>query len=139
MQKAGQQSFKSWSGYAFENICLKHIEQIKKAIGIQGIYTEESSWIHKGSNAQSGAQIDLIIDRSDGCIDLCEAKFYNSVFTVTKKYAEDLRRKIEVFQRITKTRKNIFFLFISTYGTVNNEHKLATLAHEGLLDDLYKD
>ena len=61
----------AWQGYAYEQVCIHHINQIKKALGISGIASDVCSWTKKGEN---GAQIDLVIDRSDRVIDLCEIK-----------------------------------------------------------------
>jgi hypothetical protein len=64
----------AWAGYAFENTCLTHVAQIKKALGISGILTEQSAWQHRASaRDKSGTQIDLLIDRPDGVINLCNA------------------------------------------------------------------
>jgi len=70
-------TFNAWSGYAFESICLKHIGQIKKALEISGIYSEESSFIFRGNDTLDGIQIDLLIDRNDQVINLCEMKFHD--------------------------------------------------------------
>jgi len=137
LQKAGQQPFKIWCGHAFENVCLKHTWQIKKALGIQGIYSQEASWIVKGTKTQEGAQIDLLIDRADNCINICEIKFYNSVFEITKTYAASLQQKIAAFDQNTKSRKNVFITMITTYGTVTNEHKLSVVTNEITMDALF--
>jgi AAA+ ATPase superfamily predicted ATPase len=137
MQKAGQQSFKIWCGHSFENICLKHMPQIKKALGIQGIYTQEASWWYKGSKENEGVQIDLLIDRADQCINICEMKFYNTVFEITKGYAAQLQKKKALFEQYTKTKKNIFITLITTYGLVNNAYKLSVVSNEMVMDVLF--
>lgn len=86
-------SWRSWSGYAFEAICLKHVMQIKKALNITTIYTEESVWRHVPGKGQPGAQIDLLLNRKDHCINLCEMKYSIEEFTINKKYAEELAQK----------------------------------------------
>jgi uncharacterized protein len=123
------QSWKSWSGYAFENLALCHIAQIKKALGISGIYTEASSFYQKGTEQQQGVQIDLLIDRNDHAINLCELKFYNSEIVVTKSMAKDLRIKKSLFQAATQTNKQIFMTLISPFSVLPNEHSI------GLLDN----
>jgi hypothetical protein len=80
-------SWKSWSGLAFESMCLKHLPQIKRALGIAGVYCEESIWKVRGNEDQAGAQIDLLIDRADHCISVCEMKFSATEFSIDKKYA----------------------------------------------------
>lgn len=139
MQKQGQQPFKIWCGHAFENFCLKHTHLIKQALGITGIYTQEASWLYKGDKYQQGAQIDLLIDRADNSINICEIKFYNTSFIINKAYGELLRHKAAVFQQQTKPGKNIFVTLISTFGTVSNAYKLAVVTNEVTMDDFFKD
>lgn len=136
-QIAATPAFKNWSGYAFENLCFKHVFQIKKALGIQGIVSNQYSWTKKGSTTAPGAQIDFIIDRSDNCINLLELKFHNTEFEVTKEYAQHLREKAEVFKQHTGTRKNVFLTLLTAYGARRNEHFLATVAQDLTLDVLF--
>ncbi|HRI62272.1 MAG TPA: ATP-binding protein, partial [Saprospiraceae bacterium] len=98
------QSWKSWSGYAFENVCLQHIEKIKQALGISGIHTRQYSFWAKGDDENEGAQIDLLIDRSDNTITLCEMKFYNDDVVLNKEAAKKLRRRIGTFRRVSGTK-----------------------------------
>ena len=107
--KATGQSWKSWSGFAFENICLKHIEQIKKGLGIWGIYCEPSTWRYVPKTGEDGAQVDLLIDRQDNCINLCEIKFYNDEFELTKKDMENLKTKRRVFSAKNRVKKDDFY------------------------------
>jgi uncharacterized protein len=111
---------RAWSGYAFEQLCLAHIAQIKKALGIAGIETTTSSWI--GRDKERGAQIDLVIDRRDRIINLCEVKFSIHPFTITKEYAEELATKISVFREQTRTRKAIYLTMVTTFGLVSNSY-----------------
>ncbi|MEM1215891.1 MAG: ATP-binding protein, partial [Bacteroidota bacterium] len=95
------QIYKSWSGYAFENLCLKHLPAIKKALGIAGIYSTASSFYKKGTDQRQGTQIDLVIDRNDQVINLFEIKFYNRAISLTQKDAAQLRQKMWRFQDLT--------------------------------------
>jgi hypothetical protein len=115
------QSWKSWSGVAFERICLKHIDAIKKALGITVIYTEESAWRFSAKN-KTGAQIDLLIERRDFIIHLCEIKFSETMFTIDKKYAAELLNKKQVFLEHTRVRRSVFITMITTYGIRNNSY-----------------
>jgi hypothetical protein len=127
------QSYLSWSGFAFETICLKHIQQIKKALRIDAIYTTSSSWFNEN------AQVDMLIDRSDNVMQLCEMKFYNAVFTIDKSYYLNLKNKIAALKQDTKTRKNIFVTIITTYGIKENEYS-KELVHSHLgMDVLFID
>lgn len=130
-------TYKTWSGYAFENICMKHIDKIKHALGIAAVYTEVSSIYYKGGVKDKGAQIDLLIDRQDNVINACEAKFYDKPFTITKAYAADLRNKLQVFQQKTATRKSLFLTFITPFGIVNNEHSIGFVQQEVLAENLF--
>lgn len=114
--------YKAWSGYAFEQVCLAHTEQIKKALGISGIGTEESAW--KSTQSKDGAQIDLIIDRRDGVINLCEMKFSVEEFIIDKKYDTELRNKTGAFRSETRTKKTIFLTMITTFGLKANTYSL---------------
>ncbi len=130
-----QSSFSSWSGYTFETICIKHIEQIKEGLKIAGIYSTTGSWLEK--NSSSGAQIDLLIDRDDHVINLCEVKFYKDAFSINKKYAEELRHKITIFKEISQTRKNVFLTFITTYGLKQNEYSHELVQNSLTLECLF--
>jgi AAA+ ATPase superfamily predicted ATPase len=114
--------YKVWCGMSFEAVCLKHTEHIKKALGIMGVQTTESAWRKQGNSQKDGAQIDLVIDRADRTINLCEMKFASNEFQIDKSYAMDLERKVKVFREETKTKKTIFLTFITTYGVKKNEH-----------------
>lgn len=130
--------WKSWSGFAFESICMKHSSNIKHALGISGIYSEESGYIFKGDKNSDGFQIDLLIDRSDAVINVCEMKFYSSAFTIDKSYAVKLRNKINKFKELTGTNKHIMLTFVSTYGLVKNSHSLGLVNHDIKMDVLFK-
>jgi AAA+ ATPase superfamily predicted ATPase len=111
---------RAWSGYAFEQICLYHQEEILKALGINGMETKIGNW--KSTQSENGIQIDLLIDRRDQIINLCEIKFSINPFEIDKKYDLELRNKIHAFKTETKTRKSIFLTFISTFGLKQNEY-----------------
>jgi AAA+ ATPase superfamily predicted ATPase len=118
------QKYNSWAGYSFEGICIKHIKEIKNALGIFAIGTNESPWrfIPPKGSEETGAQIDLLIDRADRTINLCEMKFYSSEFVINAKYAKELRNKIAVFREQTHLQKPIFLTLITTFGTKENSH-----------------
>lgn len=115
-------SVSTWYGLAFETVCFKHIEQIKRKLLIQNLACKTGAWryIPPKKSEKSGAQIDLLFDRADGIITICEIKYSESVFKIDKRYAMDLCRKIEVFQDETKTQKQVFLSFITTMGISQN-------------------
>lgn len=132
------QQYISWSGYAYESICLKHIPQIKKALSIAGVYSISSSFYKKGTATEQGAQIDLLIDRNDQVISLFEIKFYKKTFSLSKEYAQKLKQKIDIFEEVTKTKKQLFLTLITTFGLKHNEHSLGLVNEVLQLEDLFE-
>jgi len=128
-------SLSAWKGYAFERVCLSHSEQIKQALGIAAISTEMSSWRSKKSSP--GAQIDLLFDRKDGIINLCEVKYSKSEHSITAKEETNLRNKITVFETETRTKKAVHLTMVTTYGVVNNSHS-GVVSSEVTLDALFQ-
>ncbi len=114
----------AWSGLAFESVCLQHLPQLLKALGISGVSTDASSWSCKADPDKgiNGSQIDLLIERKDRVINLCEMKYSISEFAVTKAYAENLRNKVSDFTLATKTKKSIHLTLVTTYGLKHNSY-----------------
>ena len=110
----------SWQGYTFEQICLSHLEQIKEELGISGMATSASTW--RSNNKQQGAQIDLIIDRADRVINLCEIKFSQEPYVITKEYAQKVRNRAALFREESRTKKSFVITFITTFGIAQNIH-----------------
>ncbi|MDR3296574.1 MAG: AAA family ATPase [Clostridiales Family XIII bacterium] len=110
----------AWRGYAFELVCFRHIEQIRAGLGIAGVLIGISSW--RSRRSDPGAQIDLVIERGDNVIDLCEIKFSKHPYSIGKGDEEDLRNKLSAFTQETKTRKAVHIAMITTYGVKQNMH-----------------
>jgi predicted AAA+ superfamily ATPase len=139
IKERNSQAWKIWTGHAFECLCLKHVEGIKAELGIGSVQTSSYKWRHipaKGSG-ENGAEIDLVIERADGCINLCEIKFYDEVFSMSKEYAQNLRNKRECFQRVTNCKKSIFVTLITTYGSKHNNHYLSSVDNEVTMNALF--
>lgn len=126
---------RAWSGYAFEQACLAHINQIKKALGISGVQTVTSSWI--SNNSKQGAQIDLVIDRRDQVINICEMKFSINDYTIDKKYAAELKNKLTAFREETKTKKALFLTLITSFGLTKNTYT-SLVQNELTMDVLFE-
>ena len=122
---------------AFEAVCLKHVSQIKTALGIGTIESEDSTWRFVPGKGQEGAQIDLVIDRVDRCISICEMKYYSSEFVIDKRYAGELQRKLDVFAEATKTKKTIFLALVTTYGVQINGYAKQLVNNSVGMDDLF--
>lgn len=106
-----------WAGLAFEQVCLQHIDQIKAALGITGVATTAYSWTHKTLKPDDqGVQIDLLIDRKDDVINLCEIKYCGAEYHLTEDEESKLRRRKDIFVRETKTNKAVMTTMITTYG-----------------------
>jgi hypothetical protein len=132
------QTWKSWSGYAFESICLKHLGQLKKALGISGIYAEASSYFHKGTQTEQGIQIDLVLDRKDHTINLFEMKFYTDKWRLNKLEATELREKVNLFKLLSKTKKQVFLTLVTTFGIKTNEYSLGLIDNDIDMDVLFE-
>lgn len=127
--------YRAWSGYAYEQVCMYHLPQVKHALGISGVFATISSW--RSNVADPGTQIDLIIDRRDQVINLCEIKFSINPVTITKKYASELRNQIGAFKQETQTRKSVFLTMITTFGLTQNMH-VNLINNQLTMDDLFK-
>jgi hypothetical protein len=133
MSRLDNPSWRAWSGYAYENVCILHITPIKKSLGIAGIYSEVSSW----QSRDQGAQIDLLIDRRDHLITVCEMKFSTDPYTITKSYKNQLEHKLTAFRTETATRKTVFLAMITTFGLQQNEHSIGAVQNSLDMNDLF--
>ncbi len=126
-----------WSGLAFERICFQHIEQIKKALGISGVISNVYSWTYKSDgDGENGVQIDMLIDRDDNVINLCEIKFSKSEYEITSAYDREIHRKADIFTRKTHTTKGVTIIMITSYGLTKNQWS-NDISNEVVLDDLF--
>lgn len=137
-QLSKTQAYISWADYAFESICLKHVAQIKKALGIAGVYATASSYIKKGVDGEPGIQFDLLIDRNDHVITVCELKFYGAEFTIDTATAMAYRNKMATFKEATQTRKQLFLTLITTFGVKQNQYSLGLVDASLTMDDLFE-
>lgn len=112
----------TWRGLAFENVCLLHVEQIKRALGISGVSVSPSIWSKTADAQGPGAQIDLVLDRADRIVDMCEAKFYSGEFSVTEKYAEVIEKRVTALSAVVSSKKAIHSVLITTKGLKYGEY-----------------
>ena len=125
---------RAWSGFAFEQLCLYHLPLVKQKLGISGVLTNVASWI--GSFDNKKVQIDLLIDRNDGVINLCEMKFAKGVYSIDKTTWQNLLNKIEIFRQNTKSKKAIHLTMLTPFGILQNEYS-SDINSEIILDDLF--
>ena len=138
--KSQTPAWKSWAGFAFEAVCHKHIQQINRSLDIEAMAKEIGSWryIPGSKSKETGAQIDLLIDRADGIINICEIKYSATSYTIDKKYAGELQNKLETFARQTKSQKQLFLAMITTLGLNKNQYSKDLVHRSITLKDLFK-
>jgi len=131
-------AMQSWMGLTFELICLQHHKQIKKALGISGMSTSISTWRTDGDkeNGIPGGQIDMVIERADRMINLCEIKFSTVQFRITESYADKIRQRMALFLDTTNTKMTPVNTFITTYGVLNGKYS-SVVDSEVTMDDLF--
>lgn len=133
-------AWKIWSGLSFESTCYKHIDQIRKALKIDpGATIGTWRFAPKVKENQEGAQIDLLFDRLDGVISLCEIKCSENKFAIDKACAQELLQKMEIFRKQTRTKKQLFFCMITTMGLKQTIYSEEIIASEATLEDLFKE
>lgn len=117
-------TFYNWDGLAFERVCLDHVRQIKKALGVEGVVSNEYGWQSKGSkdNNTDGAQIDLLIDRNDDVIDLCEMKFTKTPFVMTEDEENKIQYRKNLFISETGTTKAVHLILVTASGVKRNAY-----------------
>lgn len=133
-------AWKSWAGYAYESICFKHIGNICSALNIpEGAAASSWKYVAKKGDLIDGAQIDLLFDRNDGIINLCEIKYSKQPFNIDKDYARDLENKAYVYKRITQTNKQIFISLITSAGLKESKYSKDLISSMATAGDLFND
>ncbi len=137
---SSQSGWKSWAGYVFESICYKHINQIRRALHIDaGAFVGTWRYSPRKKDDQEGAQIDLLFDRHDGVITICEIKCSDNQFLIDKPYHQELVRKMEIFKKQTRTKKQLFLAMITTYGLRPSIYAQEIVTGQVMLEDLFKE
>lgn len=139
--------YHNWCGYAFEIVCLNHLDEIVHALGIDGCINTPCSWSYRPEKSvmeddetdedlKHGTQIDLLIDRSDKCINICEMKFSQSEYEIDKRYYEHLQQRSRIFKKVTHTKKSIVPIFVTSQGLYNNMYS-RKITKQITADDLF--
>lgn len=110
----------AWRGFAFETVCFEHSDKIKAALGISGVHTEIAPW--RSNETSPAHQIDMVIDRADRIVNICEMKFSTAEYTITKAYDKELREKAQAFIEETGSKKTPHLTMLTTYGLKHNEY-----------------
>ena len=127
----------TWRGIAFEEVCLQHIGQIKKALGVSAVTSTEASWTLKGDESYSGAQIDLVITRSDNVVNLCEMKYYGDDYVVDKEEDRKMRHRITMINQTLSRKQTLFVVLITSFGLKQNAYS-SIFQQTITLDDLFE-
>ena len=129
----------SWLGYAFEAVCYKHLTLIRKALGLNSMAVANSwRYVPRKGSSEQGAQIDLLFDRKDDAVTLCEIKYSQKPYVLNKETVETLNRKLKVFKEKTRTKKQILLALIAVNGVKNNAYVDDLLSGIVTLEDLFK-
>ena len=126
----------AWAGLAFERVCMQHVAQIQKALGISGVICNCYAWRFNGKN-RKGAQIDLVIDRQDNVVNLCEIKFSRNPFAIDRDYSENLQNKLEAFIEEVSPQKAVHLTMITANGLVQNNYS-GIIQSSVVLADLFQ-
>ena len=127
----------AWRGLAFERLCLLHLPQVRRALGVGSIHVEAYGWSFKGDETYpDGVQIDLVLERADNVINICEMKYSANIYAIDKAYDSALGRKIATFAGVTGTRKAIHLTLVTANGLLRNQYS-GRVQSEVVLADLF--
>ena len=127
----------AWRGLAFERLCLLHLPQVRRALGVGSIHVEAYGWSFKGDETYpDGVQIDLVLERADNVINICEMKYSANVYAIDKAYDSALGRKLATFAGVTGTRKAIHLTLVTANGLLRNQYS-GRVQSEVVLADLF--
>ncbi len=136
MHNVTSQRVNSWRGFAFEEVCFAHLHQIKKTLDILGVSSTQSAWAVKGDDEKEGTQIDLLINRKDNVVNLCEMKFYSEKFTVSKSYYAKLVHRQNILSEKVQRKTVVHNVLVTTEGLTYNEYS-GIFQNVVTIDDLF--
>ncbi|MGL5263000.1 MAG: AAA family ATPase [Candidatus Rhabdochlamydia sp.] len=140
LSQSSRSAWKGWAGLAFESVCYKHIDQIRHALNLDpGSIVGTWRYFPKSKSDQEGAQIDLLFDRPDQAITICEIKCSDSSFAIDKAYAQNLLKKMKIFQKHTRTKKQLFLSMITTFGLKPTMYSEEIVTNQVTLEELFKE
>lgn len=138
MNNVQSDKIKAWRGFAFEDLCMRHAGSIKRALGISGIETSQSAWTVIGDDEKEGTQIDMLMERGDNVVNMCEMKFYSEEYAVTKAYHKKLVHRTNVLAEQVSRKMVIHSTLVTTYGLVQNEYA-GDFVNVVTMEDLFKE
>ena len=136
-ENVSSQKIVSWRGNAFENVCFNHVKQIKAALLIAGISSKESAWSPKAEDGKEGMQIDMLIDRADNVLNLCEIKYYTGSFQVDKQYFMTMLKRKKTLEEAVHAKKSVRNTLITTFGLAKNKYS-DIFTNVVTLDDMFR-
>lgn len=136
MHNVNSASINSWRGFAFEEVCFNHVDKIKRTLGILGVSSKQSGWAVSGDEDTDGGQIDLLIERKDDVVNMCEMKFYSEQFTVSKTYHAKLVHRQNLLTGQLPRKTIVQPVLVTTEGLVYNEYS-SIFQNVVTIDDLF--
>lgn len=133
----GTPAYYSWAGLAFETLCLLHVDEIKRSLGVSGVQTSVCGW--KSAASMPGAQIDLLIERRDDVVNLCEMKYFANEYAMTAEDERSMQNKIAAFRAEVTTKKAIHPTLVTFNGALHNEHFNSIILSEVCVADWLED
>lgn len=138
----GTSMHNQWCGLAFERVCLTHVDQIKTALSIGGVMSSEAAWYStmnkKNSAMARGAQIDLLIDRNDDIIDMCEMKYYTEEVVLDEEEGNKITNRMLRLREESKTEKAVHAILVTTKGLKRNAYS-DMIQSVVTMEDLFKE
>jgi len=136
-------SWKSWAGYTFETICLKHANKLIEKLELSSLVIGAIPWRfisnkNPNENESNGAQIDLILQRNDGSVTLCEIKFNLKEIIIDKTFRANLLNKVAAYRKTTKIDEHVFIVMVTCAGVKKNNYAKELLADQLVLADLFE-
>ena len=136
MHNVTSASINSWRGFAFEEICFNHVDKIKKALNILGVSSRQSGWAVIGDDDTEGGQIDLLIERKDNVVNMCEMKFYSELITISKAYHAKLVHRQNLLMKNLSRKTVVVPVLVTTEGLAYNEYS-GIFQNVVIIDDLF--
>ncbi len=111
---------------------MKHSKEIKRALKIEGIASKNYTW------SNPNAQVDMVIDRDDNWVNLCEMKFHNDEFTIDANYTKKLETKKKEYKTHKAGKKGIYITMVTTHGIKPNKYSTAIVDHDLRMNCLFE-
>jgi AAA+ ATPase superfamily predicted ATPase len=107
--------YAAWAGMAFEFLCMRHHKEISRILGFHGIPYTAGPFFQRKTLDTPGVQIDLLFERSDKILVLCEMKYL--LASVPGDIIDQVNRKVSALQEKYPGRTILKVLLTKTGST----------------------